>query len=92
MNGKDAHDAYIFVSYFATFILFVPFNIYHLVIKIKNKEIDFMSLMLIANILYIIFTIVLMVSNIIARYYVMKSYYMLWLIMLLITVVSLSDI
>ena len=92
MNSQEAHDAYIFVSYFSAFIFFLPFNIYHIVSKIKNKELDFMSLMFIMNILYIVFTIVLMVSGLIARYYVMKSYYMLWLIMLVITGISISNI
>lgn len=85
MASKSANDGYIFVNYWSTFIFFIPFNIVYMFIKIRKKQIDFMTILLISNVLYIIIALILKKFGIVARYYVMKPYYMLWLVMLVIT-------
>lgn len=85
MASQDAHVGYIFVSYYSMFLFFVPFNIIYLIGKIRKKQIDFMSLLLIITILYIALALILQYMGLLARYYCMKPYYLLWLIMLVIT-------
>ena len=92
MGSKNAQDGYIFVSYYATFLLFIPFNIYYIVDKIRKKEDDFLSVILVMNILFCIIAVIGEYFGLIATYYVMKPYYMLWLIMLTITGITISDL
>lgn len=92
MASKDAHDAYIFVSYYAMFLFFIPFNIFYVINKIRRKEIDFMSILLVITVLYIILALILKHYNLLARYYCMKPYYMLWLIMLVITGITILEL
>ena len=87
-------DGYIFVNYFSMFIFFIPYNVYYLGmnISIKNKKIDFLSILLISNVIYIAFAIILKEFNIISEYYLMKCYYLLWLIILTITAVTICNV
>lgn len=85
-------DGYIFVNYFTNFIFFIPFNVYYLIDNIKKKRIDGLSLILIFNVLYIILAVILKEKNILSRYYAMKPYYTLWLIMLTITAITILNI
>ena len=92
MSGQEVNDGYIFVNYFAMFIFFLPFNVYHIIKSIKNKNIDFLSIVFLINVIYIIFALILNKFGVVGRYYAMKPYFMLWLIMLEITGISIADI
>lgn len=38
MGSELANQGYTFVSYYATFIMFIPFNIYYIINKIGNRK------------------------------------------------------
>ena len=92
MGSAQAIEGYTFVSYYATFIMFIPFNIYYIINKIGNRKKDFLTILIWATILYILFAVILKHFGILARYYCMKLYFMLWLVALLITVKTIIEI
>lgn len=92
MGSAQATQGYTFVSYYATFIIFIPFNIYYIINKIGNRKKDFLTILISANVIYIIFALILKHFGILARYYCMKPYFMLWLVSLLITVKTIVEI
>lgn len=92
MGSSQAQLGYIFVNYYSMFWIFVPFNILYLVDKIRKKQIDFMVISFIVMILYIIIALILQFNGLLARYYTMKPYYLLWLVMLIITAKTIFEI
>lgn len=92
MASNQAQKGYIFVNYYSMFIIFIPYGIYYLINKIRIKEIDGVCTVFVCTILYVIFSIILEKNGIIARYYCMKPYYLLWLVMIVITGVSICNI
>lgn len=92
MGSAQAIEGYTFVSYYATFIIFIPFNIYYIINKIGNRKKDFLTILISASVLYILFAVILKHFGILARYYCMKPYFMLWLVALLITVKTIIEI
>lgn len=92
MGSELANQGYTFISYYATFIIFIPFNIYYIINKIGNRKKDFLTILISANVLYILFAVILKHYGILARYYCMKPYFMLWLVALLVTVKTIIEI
>lgn len=92
MGSELANQGYTFVSYYATFIMFIPFNIYYIINKIGNRKKDFLTILIMASVLYILFAVILKHFGILARYYCMKPYFMLWLVSLLITIKTIIEI
>lgn len=92
MGSESANEGYIFVSYYATFIMFIPFNIYYIINRIENKKADFLTILIATSVLYTIFAVILKHFGILSRYYCMKPYFMLWLVSLVITVRTIIEI
>ncbi len=81
MEGIN-NEGYIYRNMWSTFILFIPFSIYYIVEKLKNKEIDFNIAFILFTILYSIILLILYKLNTISSYYYCKMNYILWAVLI----------
>lgn len=71
-------DGYIYRNLWSTIILYIPFSIYYIIKKIKQKNIDYGLCFGICTILYALCLGICWKMEKISSYYYFKIYYMLW--------------
>ena len=93
LNNSFALYGYIYVNFYSNFILLVPITIYYIYKKIKERK--FFSFDIIFFIFLLIFMGILGVGVYFERvsvYFLMKNYYIFWLIMIYMNFKGLMDI
>jgi len=76
-QGIDG-EGYIYRNMWSTIILFVPFTLYYLIQKAKERKIDFSLIFITGLILNTIIFFALYKINKISSYYFYKMYYIIW--------------
>ncbi len=86
-------DGYIYINYYSSIILFVPLTVYYIYKRIKAKEWNNFEILEFAGL--IIFMIILFICvklEKVSEYFLMKNYFILWLMVIYINFKSLIDI
>lgn len=78
-----AVDGYIHKKLLINIIFFIPFVIYFLFKRIKEKDLDYKTIYLITLIIYILALFVGTKLNLVSQYYFHKNAYILWTIILI---------
>ena len=71
-------EGYIYRNLYTTIILFIPFTLYYLVRKLKEKDNSYSLYFIIALILYTLIFLGLYLNDKISTYYYYKLYYLIW--------------
>lgn len=75
----------IYSNIISNFILFVPLLVFYICKQIKSKKNDFLTTMLIFEILFMIVLKIGNIFNYVSLYYFYKSYYLLWILVIAIS-------
>jgi hypothetical protein len=78
ITSQIATEGYIFRDLFSSFIIFLPFCIYQIIIGIKSKSSDIISISFIVFALLILVSLVLGLNGYMSSYYFFKLYYPMW--------------
>lgn len=79
-------EGWLYKNLWSNFILFIPFAIYTIYKCIKNKEFSFDNLMLILLVIYMIILFVGTKTEKCSEYYFYKNYYILWMLLILLSI------
>ncbi len=83
LNDNFKLFGYIYINYYSNIILFIPLTIYYLIKKNNDKDLSaFDIILLLLTILYIIVLFIFELIGKVSVYYIMKNYYILWLILI----------
>lgn len=86
-------NGYIYVNYYSDIILFVPLAVYYIYKKIKEKEWNkFEILALVTLIIFIIVLFICVKLGKVSEYFLMKNYFVLWLILIYMNFKSLMNV
>lgn len=76
-------DGYIYINYWSNIIVFIPFIIYYIIEKAKEKELNFETIMLFVIVIFMIILFIGLAAGYVSTYYFMKPYFILNCIVLL---------
>lgn len=83
LNNSFKLFGYIYINYYSNIILFIPLTVYYVIKKNNDKDLGaFDIILLLLTILYVIVLFIFELLGKVSVYYIMKNYYILWLILI----------
>ena len=83
LNNSFKLFGYIYINYYSNIILFIPLTVYYVIKKNNDKDLGaFDIILLLLTMLYIIVLFIFELLGKVSVYYIMKNYYILWLILI----------
>ncbi len=75
-------DGYIYINYYSNIIIFIPFLIYYIIEKVKENKLNIELITLFSIVIFIVLLFVGLSMGYVSTYYLMKQYFILNMIVL----------
>ena len=83
LNNSFKLNGYIYINYYSNILLLLPLAIYHIVQKVKKKEIFSFDILLFAILLmYMGVLFIGLLTENVSAYFTMKNYFALWIVLI----------